>query len=102
MFPFLRSSYSLLFLIAHVLISVGLVTKSASAQVATGTPPFSSMSGGPDVIDLANLNAHVSVPVLHKPGRGMDFTYDLTFDSSVWFPSLLSGVNTWTPDANWG
>jgi RHS repeat-associated protein len=91
-----------LFLIALVLISVGLVTKSASAQVATGTPPFSSVSGGPDAIDLANLNSHITIPVLHKPGRGMDFTYDLTFDSSVWFPSLVSGVNTWTPDANWG
>lgn len=48
----------------------------ASAQVATGTPPFSSTGGGPvDAIDLANLNAHISIPVLQRQGRGMPFNY---------------------------
>jgi RHS repeat-associated protein len=87
-----------LFLIALVLISVGLVTKSASAQVATGTPPFSSVTGGPDVIDLANLNSHIAIPVLHKPGRGTNFTYDVSYDSSTWYPT----AGTWRPVTNWG
>ena len=53
------------------------------AQVPTGTPPFGSFGGGPDIINLANLNSHISIPVLNKAGRGTNFTYDLSYDSSV-------------------
>jgi RHS repeat-associated protein len=75
----------------------------ASAQVATGTPPFGSFGGGPfDVINLGNLNAHFSIPVLHKAGRGMPFAYDLTYDNSIWTPVTSSGTTTWQPDSNWG
>ncbi len=74
----------------------------ASAQVQTGTPPFGSFGGGPDVVNLANLNSHITVPVRHKAGRGMDFTYDLSYDSSVWYPVGVSGSQTWQPVANWG
>ena len=73
-----------------------------SAQVPTGTPPFGSFSGGPDVINLANLNAHVAVPVLNKAGRGTAFKYNLTYDSSVWYPVSGSGSLTWQPVSNWG
>jgi len=72
------------------------------AQVPTGTPPFGSFGGGPDVINLANLNSHVTIPVIHKPGRGTDFTYDLSYDSSVWYPVTSGGTTTWQPVANWG
>jgi hypothetical protein len=41
---------------------------SAVAQVATGRPPLGSFSGGPDVINIGNLNAHFEVPIIHKPG----------------------------------
>jgi len=74
----------------------------APAQVPTGTPPFGSFGGGPDVINLANLNAHLAIPVLHKPGRGTNFTYDLRFDSSVWYPVGVSGSQNWQPVTNWG
>ena len=73
-----------------------------SAQVQNGTPPFGSFAGGPDIIDLANLNVRLSIPVLHKPGRGTDFTYDLNYDSSDWFPVTVNGTSTWTPVVNWG
>ena len=53
---------------------------AAPNLVPTGTPPFSSSAGGPDTIDLANLNSHISIPVLHKAGRGTNFTYDLSYD----------------------
>jgi RHS repeat-associated protein len=82
---------------------LALVASSlASAQVPTGTPPFGSFGGGPDVINLANLNSHLTVPVLHKPGRGTNFSYDLSYDSSVWYPVGSSGNQTWQPVANWG
>jgi len=69
----------------------------AEGQATTGAPPFGSMAGGPfDTIDLANLNVHFAVPVVHKTGRGIPFTYDLSYDNSVWIPSY------WTPALNWG
>ena len=74
----------------------------ARAQVRTGTPPFGSFAGGPDTVNLANLNVHLSIPVLHKSGRGTDFTYDLSFDSSVLYPVVVNGTNTWQPVANFG
>ena len=70
---------------------IALAVTSASAQVQTGTPPFGSFGGGPDVINLANLNAHWTIPLLHKPGRGTNFDYDLTYDSSVWTLSVPPG-----------
>jgi RHS repeat-associated protein len=75
----------------------------AFGQVTTGTPPLGSFSGGPDVIDLANLNANLTVPILQKPGRGgMDFYYDLAYDTSIWYPVTTNGVQSWQPVFNWG
>src|SRR5260370_14230735 len=84
-------SLFLLILPALCLSLEGLVATPASAQVKTGTPPFGSFGGGPDIINLANLNSHITVPILHKPGRGTNFTYDLSFDSSVCYPFGASG-----------
>ena len=72
------------------------------AQTATGTPPFDSLGGGPDVINLANLNTHIAVPIFHKPGRGMQFGYDLSYDSSVWYPVVSGSTTKWQPVLNWG
>ena len=68
------------------------------AQVQTGTPPFGSYSGGPDIINLANLNAHLTIPIVQKAGRGTNFTYYLNLDSSVWYPVGSSGSQTWQPN----
>jgi hypothetical protein len=72
------------------------------AQVPTGTPPMSSLSGGPDIINLANLNSHITIPILGKSGRGLPFTFNLTHDSSVWYPVTSSGSTSWQPVPNWG
>src|SRR5580704_3619613 len=74
----------------------------SAAQVTTGTPPLASFSGGPDVINLANLNSHLAIPVLHTPGRGTNFTYDLSYDTSVWYPVGSSGNQYWEPVSNFG
>jgi len=64
---------------------------AASAQVSTGTPMFSAIGGGPfDSINLGNLNTHFAVPVLHKAGRGVPFTYDLDYDGSIWVPVTMN------------
>ncbi|HXQ27062.1 MAG TPA: RHS repeat-associated core domain-containing protein [Candidatus Acidoferrales bacterium] len=92
---------------AHkILLWLGLLSVcagAAPAQVVTGTPPFGSFSGGPvDTINLANLNAHISIPVVNKAGRGLPFSYNLGYDTSVWYPVGVSGSQTWQPVQNWG
>jgi len=64
-------------------------------QATTGYPPFSSLGGGPDSINLGNLNSHITVPVLQKAGRGDPFAYSLSYDSSIWQPVASSGVTSW-------
>src|SRR5260370_6792839 len=87
----------------HFFLTVVLLTGVAPAQVATGAPPFGSFGGGPfDTVNLGNLNVHFAIPVLHKAGRGMPFTYDLSYDSSIWTPVVLNGVTQWQPATNWG
>src|SRR5208283_2514973 len=65
------------------------------AQVQTGTPSFGSFAGGPDTINLANLNVHLTIPVLHKAGRGTNFSYDLNYDSSIWYPVTSGSTTSW-------
>ncbi len=80
-----------------------LVSVAATAQVPTGTPPFGSFGGGPfDVVNLGNLNAHFAIPVVQKAGRGIPFTYALTYDTSVWYPVGSSGSQVWTPVPQFG
>ena len=76
---------------------------TSAAQVQTGTPPFGSFGGGLDVINLANLNSRITIPVRHKAGRGTNFDYDLKYDSSVWYPVNSGGVTSWQPaSTQWG
>lgn len=78
-----------------ILVTVVLAGVSAG-QVTPGAPPFASMGGGPfDSVDLGNLNAYVVFPVRHKAGRGTDFDYKLSYDSSVWYPVGSSGSQSW-------
>src|SRR2546425_5234397 len=74
------------------------ISGTSRAQVKTGTPPFGSFSGGPDIINNANLNVHIAVPVRVKVGRGMPFSYALSYDTSVWYPV----GSVWNPVSNWG
>lgn len=76
----------------------------ATAQVATGVPPMSSMAGGPfDHVNLGNLNVGFSIPIIGKPGRGIPFNFGLAYNSSVWMISNSGGHNTWAPaTTTWG
>jgi RHS repeat-associated protein len=87
-----------------LLIAVlALATTICSAQVITGTPPFGSFAGGPDQVNLANLNVHLNVPVFSRPGRGLPFNFYLTYDNSIWYPVTTSGTTTWTANGTgWG
>lgn len=81
-----------------------LSPRPALAQLAPtrGTPRFGTFDGGPDVINLANLNNHLVVPVFQKPGRALNFEFSLTYDSSFWLAPPFSGSSAWSPATNWG
>jgi hypothetical protein len=80
-----------------------LTISDSAAQVATGTPAFGSFGGGPfDTVNLGNLNVHFAIPVLNKTGRGTPFNYNLSYDSSIWTATSVSGVLKWQPTYNWG
>jgi len=86
-----------------LIVVLALATPFCSAQVQTGTPPFGSFAGGPDVVNLANLNVHLNIPIFSRPGRGLPFNFYLTYDSSIWYPVTISGVTTWThTSTGWG
>ena len=92
-----RTCYALFFLI--------LASEVVAAQSAIGTPRFNSFGGGPfDVVNLGNLNVHFTIPVVKKAGRGMSFSYNLAYDSSIWQPVTTGNVTSWTnmTDTNWG
>lgn len=75
---------------------------SHSQAVATGAQPYGSFDGGPDIINLGNLNVHYAIPIYSKPGRGIPFSYTLVFDNSMWRRIGTSGNGYWQPVANWG
>ena len=88
--------------LARTLLIVVCSVHPVMGQVVTGAPPFGSFGGGPDVINLGNLNAHITVPVFSRAGRGVPFVYNLGYDTSVWYPSNSGGTVSWTPVNNWG
>jgi RHS repeat-associated protein len=94
-----RTSACCVCLFSTLLVFTGI----SVAQVATGKKPFNSFGGGPfDAVNLGNLNVHFSVPIVHKAGRGLPFSYDLSYDSSVWSPVGVSGNQVWQPVSNFG
>ena len=98
-----NARYTCSAILIAVLVCLTIPNCAAQRMVATGTPPFGSFGGGPfDTINLGDLNAHFSIPILNKSGRGLAFTYSLAYDSSVWTPAIVSGGRGWQPVANWG
>lgn len=53
-------------------------------------------------MNQGNLDVHLDIPIRHKAGRGQDFTYDLSYDSSVWTPVTSGSTTTWQPSGSWG
>src|SRR6267154_6124560 len=81
----------------------GIWCESVSGQTKNGVPPFGSSAGGPETINLANLNVDISVPVRNKAGRGTNFTYAVNYDSLIWWPITSGGTKSWQPaSSRWG
>src|SRR5689334_21558430 len=91
--------------LCYALLLAGFLlgAKAGYAQVTTGPAPFGSFGGGSfDTVNLANLNVHFSIPIRVKAGRGIPFSYTLSYDGSVWTPVDSNGTPTWTFVQNWG
>jgi RHS repeat-associated protein len=89
--------------LSFVFVLCLVVSNLSLAQVSTGTPPFGSFAATPaGTINLGNLNLHLSVPILNKKGRGTDFKYSVSYDSSIWYPVAANGTTSWTPVAGFG
>src|SRR5713101_819232 len=81
--------------------SLCFLVQFSLAQSIIGLAPFAPLQGGgAEIVNLANLNVHLSIPVVQKPGRGLDFHYVLNYDSTVWTHAYPYGA--WTPAPNWG
>jgi len=96
---------SMLFCIVVALASAPLCEsqiQDLGSTVLTGTPAFQSYDGGPDTINVGNLNINWNIPIVNKPGRGTPFTYNLAYDSSVWTPISVSGASIWQPQGQFG
>ena len=80
-----------------LVVVVALLPAMASSQVATGTPPFGSFAGGPETINLADLNSHWGFGIVAKAGRGSPFHYAIGFDNSLWNTVFNGGQSAWAP-----
>ncbi len=71
----------------------------------TGVPPFGTVGGGPfDAINQGTLNVNFLIPVFARPGRGLNFSYALAYDSWIWYPIFSSTTQSmqWQHAPNWG
>ncbi len=80
------------------LFALLLTASAVMGQVATGVYQYGTFdTPGIDTINVGNLNVHLSIPVLNKAGRGLPFQANLTYDSSIYYPSGVGGYGMWTP-----
>ena len=72
------------------------VPTNATAQSAFGIPPFSTVGGGPDAINLSNLSFVYTVPVFGRAGRGSTLSIVRHLQNDLWSPGYNSnGVLQW-------
>ena len=86
------------------LVLLGSLAATAQNAPATGLYTFGSFdSPGFDTINRGNLNAHFTIPIISKQGRGgTNYYYALNYDGLVWSPTSSSGTSQWTPIYEWG
>jgi hypothetical protein len=81
-----------------VLSAFVLCVQVCRAQQASGIQPYGTMiTKGADVINVGNNNVFLNIPVLNKPGRGAPFTYSISLNSSIWYPTISGSYTTWMP-----
>lgn len=62
-----------------------ILSACALGQSITGFQPFGTFQNqGPDSVNLADLNVHLSIPIVSKKGIGLPFTASIEYDSSLY------------------
>jgi RHS repeat-associated protein len=63
-----------------------------------GIPPYSTVAGGSDEINLANLSIHYTIPVFSRAGRGIPFSFPINLDNAIWSPTAFgsNGYPEWS------
>lgn len=92
----MKSTLRILFLLCLIAISCGAA--SAQLQLTTGIPPWGSFARGPiDTLNEGNMNIHLAIPIIDKPGRGTPVDLAITFDSGIWSSGPVRNYGNWTP-----
>jgi RHS repeat-associated protein len=85
--------------VSVVLIAVGLIaspTNSTAQSYTFGIPPFSSVDGGPESINLSNLSVDYGVPIFSRSGRGAPFSLSTVIQGFNWGTGAnSSGAAQW-------
>ena len=74
----------------------------AFAQVQGGVPRYSATAGGPDIINLSNLNVELPIPVINRAGRMINLTYGMNYNSAFFAPVTylsMGAAVVWTPSS---
>ena len=70
----------------------------------TGFPLYGSQQAGPiDSVNLQSLNINFAIPLVSTPGRGINFSNAISYNTMNWSPT----TGTWAPlspgnISNWG
>jgi RHS repeat-associated protein len=85
-----------------LLLAASTQVGSSQSTAVLGTPAFGSFTGGPDIVNLGNLNVHWEFPIMNKAGRGLPFVYSLSYDSTIWQPMTSNGTTSWVASSSIG
>jgi RHS repeat-associated protein len=81
-----------------VILNCGVLSGVTFTVVPPPAPDFNTYAGGPfDLLNLGTLEFRGVIPIIHKAGRGIPFSFDLSYDSRIWIPVGASGSQIWTP-----
>src|SRR5437762_3100430 len=78
--------------IAFTCISVA----RAQGGGSTGIPPLSTVAGGPDEINLADLSFQYFIPVFSRTGR-LPFSFSVPQQNVIWNKVPNGTGTTWSP-----
>lgn len=74
------------FIVALIVLATNFGWSQAAVDLARLTGTSNTIYHGTDLeqVDMTNGNLHVSIPLLHLPGRGIDTDIVLSYNSKIW------------------
>src|SRR5712692_9512375 len=79
-----------------ILLTILFVGTASAQQPARGFPPYGSFQAGQfDSLNVENLNVNFSIPIVTVPGRGLNFNYAVSYNSSIWRKTWNGYSDSW-------